>query len=324
MKLHELFNRPLKDGDVGIEIEVEFQKDTPTYKQEGDQVGAWNVISDGSLRNGLEYVSRSPFKVGPTLYPKLTQICDGINSHAVVKDSPRASVHVHVNVGDFTPIQVYTALCLWWMLEDTITLYCGKDTRFNNQFCLRASSAKGVLMRAQQDLAKSAVSHTVFSQLTTENKYTALNPGRLLDLNSLEIRVLGPCTDPNLIGKWAESCHHLIRSATKFKDPEDLYNKFWSYKRDDFIKAVCDPFFLEIITSTPDYYNMIRKCAKNGACVAFFPEKGWDAWQEQVLKVAAGKSNKVKTLLNELNTISSVSFNMPDYIVDSPANFYEE
>lgn len=107
-KVYMLLNKPRKAGLLGVEVEVETLKgELPRIH---DDLAAWNVTHDGSLRGeSAEYVFKEPL-------------------------GPRASVHVHVNVLEMTKQQLDNFLYSYLLLEDVLMSFCGEG-REGNRFC---------------------------------------------------------------------------------------------------------------------------------------------------------------------------------------------
>ena len=114
-----LFDGEDVEGEVGIEIEVEGQ-DLPHVVSR-----YWRTERDGSLKaaEAFEYVLKRPVpradvkKVLTSLEKKWK------SNNAIINDSFRAGVHVHINVRDLTTTQMVTFATLYYIFEETLLNY---------------------------------------------------------------------------------------------------------------------------------------------------------------------------------------------------------
>lgn len=109
---------------VGVEIELEKCKYThiPT--------GTWQAVEDHSLKEqGIEFVT-CPIQV-KYLEAELNRLYSGITSCSI---SSRCSVHVHLNVRDFTMEELTKFLVLYMIFERSLYRFSGD--RWKNNFCV--------------------------------------------------------------------------------------------------------------------------------------------------------------------------------------------
>lgn len=198
-------NRPTS-GTFGIEIETEGQfPGIISHKQ-------WDVKNDGSLRNGLEFVSK-PVKDVRAAVTGIGEVLKA--SGAVLNPSYRCSTHIHYNYQSRTFKDVCALMIAWAALEPLFlrqmppgrdgSIYCmsGYDTGdlpfFFDQFCndIRTSFRLGFRGR---------------------NKYSSLNILRLQDLGTVEFRIFPSSIDPEKIGTWADWIVNLDTLSQKYDD----------------------------------------------------------------------------------------------------------
>lgn len=122
---------PLEDNNIlfGLEIEVENISKIPEFDF------YWRTVKDGSLRNnGREFVS-IPLRANQ-IEPALLYLKDRLAFYGNdYKFSPRTSVHIHMNVRDFTWDRVKTFVLLYAIFEKHFFHLVGK-VRENNIFCV--------------------------------------------------------------------------------------------------------------------------------------------------------------------------------------------
>jgi hypothetical protein len=311
--LSSIYGRPVKSGHVGIEVEVEFEENTSIMTQ---GVGPWLAKEDGSLRHGMEYISRAPFKVGSTLKDKVVALTNELAKFKVVTNSPRTSVHNHVNVLDKTPVEILTAACAYWLVEQPLVQFCGPETRVRNHFCLRLVDAEGMYKRLLYDLTGSK--GTVFASINADTmKYSALNLACLRTLGTLEFRSMRGSVDPDLITLWATGCYELVERATKnFKDPKELMDAFWASSKDQLLPSIVGPELQAIIVNTPGYIKQMRESAEVVSLLAYGIDGEWSEWQDRRCKPAE-KTMKPKSASSILQGLTGSGLNVSPYYLNT-------
>lgn len=201
-------------GEVGLEIEVEGNKllsfdDTPP---------PWGYHEDHSLRGeeNAEYVLAKPIsfsevpKALKKLYGKLK------TKKAVLNDSNRTSVHVHLNCQDFFLNRLTAFLGIYFTLEEILTEWCGEE-RVGNLFCLRAKDAEAIIGWIKRFIASDGK-----APIPDILRYSNLNTHALFKFGSLEIRSLRGSSDPELIETWVSILQRLYEVSDNFPDPRTV------------------------------------------------------------------------------------------------------
>jgi len=212
-KLGQILGKATLVGDVGIEIEVEFNPaPAKLLKLDSD----WFIKGDGSLRGdyGCEFVSCAPVTLD-CLERHINSACSVINSNNFIKDSPRTSVHVHVNCLDKSPIQIYNGLILAWMVEEYLLKKCGKS-RQNNRFCLPIRRAPLLFKNIQNLLMKNPLDLSV---RVNDFKYANVAYHNLDTLGTIEFRGMRGVYDPMILIPWIKLCYNIINAGTAFTNP---------------------------------------------------------------------------------------------------------
>jgi hypothetical protein len=218
-----------KAGEVGIEIEVEgrlLPRAIPKY---------WKAIEDGSLRGeSAEYVLSQPIKRDkvPEALDVLSQTLN--EARAVVNESYRTSVHIHVNHQDITFRQIINEICLYVIFEDMLVEMCGKD-RIGNLFCLRVKDAEFII-----DTLRNAIQRGDYTGLGDNQalKYGAINIAALRNYGSLEYRAFRGTVDPKLINDWVETLLKIKDAALRFDDPQQIVRQFSHLGAQRFVEDV--------------------------------------------------------------------------------------
>lgn len=211
--IRDIFGSRKTEGVVGIEIEVE-GNNLP------QRSAGWNVVPDGSLRNGgLEYVTK-----GAVTLEKLKELLNNLKQlfeehKSVVLDAHRGSVHIHKNVQEKLPEQIFTTLFLWLLVEPLWMNRSG-PTRNGNLFCMSSGGSGEIIPYAKQLLARCR--DGLWYNLWHRGKYSALNTDCLATFGSLEFRTFPSTIDPDRILRWAEWCDKLVEMGCAL-NPDKLY-----------------------------------------------------------------------------------------------------
>lgn len=244
-KLKELYpqreTEANREGIVAIEIEAE------AYNEAFPVIKDWLVENDGSLRYfGMEFKSRKPVKE-TALSSQLDTLIDGVKNIKFVENSPRTSVHVHVNVLGLTPSEIWTAVTAGWLLEPAMFRMCAPK-RSGNLFCLRLQDAKGLFRLIEQDVEESLVEggHFPFNTFRSNAyRYANLNIASVYKFGSLEIRALHGTFDKDLIETWAKMCIAFVHRAKQYGTPEKLFDFVANNGYDAFVKSVLGTDLME-------------------------------------------------------------------------------
>ena len=209
------------DGVVAIEIEAE------SYEEVKPVAEGWVTSDDGSLRYfGLEFKSRNPVKESK-LREHLDTLCKAIDKVRFVENSPRTSVHVHVNVLDLTPSEIWTAVTAGWLLEPAMFKMCD-PMRAGNLFCLRLQDAKGLFDLIETDIEDSFAKNKgvlPFNQFRGNNyRYSNFNLASITKFGSIEVRALHGTFDADLIETWAKMCIGIVHRSKQFGTPQNLFD----------------------------------------------------------------------------------------------------
>lgn len=212
-KVSDYFDRKIPKGDIGIEIEAEFNGVPPP----GFVTDFWKTEQDGSLRNGLEYTSNNPVP-----YKHLR---DALNEFAAktkdfnFRESIRTSVHVHFNAGRLTMKEVFQVAVAYWLFENVLVEPHG-SLRRGNLYCLRAKDADDIVnavcdtIKYLQGVKKIGGFPTV--NLWGDNyRYAALNFAALGKYGSMEFRFMSGTTDTEEIYFWVDLLYQLFTNSVQ-------------------------------------------------------------------------------------------------------------
>lgn len=265
-------------GDVGIEIEVEGDLLPPA-------VGLWKRERDPSLRgpDTGEYVLTRPIPIN-NVGRELTILKDAFVKYgSTFNESPRAGVHVHVNVCDLTFKQVITMVCAYIILEEFFIRYCDKS-RDGNLFCLPTYSASYLLSQIRQTCEKD----DAYIMNTDNIRYASINVNSLFKYGSIEFRSLESTYNFDKIRVWCEMLYKLKVAAQKYADPADLLMSFSKNECVPMINAIMEehaPMFLK----HEDALRVTRGGILRAQDIAF--SRDWSSKNLNIFKKRAGVFN---------------------------------
>lgn len=221
-------NNVAEGAEIGIEIEVE-GRGLPRNGLTG-----WAIHEDGSLRGeSAEYVFRNPEP--RAMVPTRLQLLDAKlrEVNAVVNQSYRTSVHVHMNARNLLIKQIYNWIMLYVICEDILGEFAGNE-RIGNLFCLRAKDAQYFLEQLRQ-----AIERDNITLLRSDNlRYSAVNPLALFNHGSLEFRALRGTTDIEVIQQWVNLLTAIKDAATNFENPIQIVQSFSERGADGFAQNI--------------------------------------------------------------------------------------
>lgn len=203
------------DGTYGLEIETETEKskDYPdkffvTNHETGHfdlpSLPSWIGHEDGSLRNfGMEFVSKKPLSL-VDLRISLLEFKRGTERVNFIKDAPATSIHVHMNITDFSFKELGNLLTTWTLFENVVVEYCGEG-RTSNLFALPnrcAETTTSNVVQMFRGIEKGQKNSMSFQHQST--KYGAINLSSIYKFGSLEFRSMRGTTDIEEILQWVE------------------------------------------------------------------------------------------------------------------------
>lgn len=202
--------------DLGLEIEVEGSGLLNSWRSNP----TWNYHEEGSLRNGAEFVLAKPIKLS-----ELSEAMDQLavlTKSAKIKNSIRTSTHIHVNVLDYTVREVYTALVMYWLVENALVQTQGVN-RIGNLHCLRLCDSEGAIGMIGRELADGVP----FRDIANDNyRYLAVNLAALGKFGTLEFRFFAGMTDPEVTKAWCQAMVQLVRRARTYSSPFEVLRSF--------------------------------------------------------------------------------------------------
>jgi len=211
-------SRPIPDCVVGVEIELEGVTADPS------KFTLWNIVPDGSLRDGIELVSIPVWGTDISLALKEVESYFKSNKPYL---SFRTSVHVHINILDLTNEQLNKFIQLYILYEPALFRMHLEWDRYDNIFCIPARKSYSI----QEGYA------TLFKDLKENSirgnyvgyKYSSMNPNSIATLGTLEFRHMGGTDSVKKIDTWINTLMCLKKSAMSETDVCDYGTVFGSF-----------------------------------------------------------------------------------------------
>lgn len=271
--LSDYFGAYLKRGDVGIEIEIEAEKELPALEEKN-----WRAHKDPSLRgNCMEYVTANPIPLS-TVEDTLSNLFKRIEPSKLIP-SFRTSVHVHKNMLKYSPLQAWNAICAYWILEDLLFNFCG-ESRKHSTFCLRLRDGLAVMEHCLEDL-KGDYPFKSF-KFNDQVRYSGINLSALRKFGSVEFRGMRGTTDMKLVQTWVEELSKLVDvAAVQFEHPEELLDVFFNEDKEKFVSRFLSFNFTEqLFKLDPKWIDTIQDGAERVLPVAYACD--WGKWTKKM------------------------------------------
>lgn len=255
-KLQNLLKREAVAGEYGIEIEVE----GAGLKEM--QTATWVTERDGSLRGNYpdqaaEFVFKKPLAFNESIKAINSLFRSQRTAGARFDFSFRTSIHVHMNMLNYTLPQIYNTIYTYFLVEDVLVEYCGAS-RKANRFCLTANAAEGILDIVKHIFVQGERGIDEIKRLNGDAvRYAALNLHGLRKYGSLEFRAMRGTDDIETIVNWLTALHNLKEFATKYKSVADIHDEFLHQGPKDFLKAVLGDVYEAF--SIPEEEQMLNR-----------------------------------------------------------------
>lgn len=203
---------------IGIELEVE-----GVHRGIPRGTHALAMVQDGSLRDGLEFISRpvSPLSAVHS-HRSLMSMPEAMDFRA----TPRTSTHVHVDVRRLTTAQLLNVLGVYCALEPLLMELCGPE----REQCIYA-----IPWYKSHDIAKMARADLLDGpthMLSNYNKYSALNLQTVLRLGTLEFRQAPAFLETADLARWIMTVLKVVRRGVHYTPDDTMarclagYNSF--------------------------------------------------------------------------------------------------
>ena len=237
------YKEPQHKGIFGIEIEAEGRDMRAVHTR------YWHSEDDGSLRGHYpesrsEFVLNAPI-TAKEVVPALNELVAALKG-ATFDFSFRTSVHVHMNVQDFTHNQILNMVYTYMLLEEPLMTYCGKS-RKANRFCLRLGDAEG-LMDVVERMVKDG--EFMYAHCNDNCRYSAINLAALNKYGSIEFRGMRGNMDIDVIQTWTRALGAIHAYAAAQESPTQI--------REHLEKAGPRKFIADVLGDVAGAFNYPR------------------------------------------------------------------
>lgn len=264
--IHQYLKLPGKliKADVGIEVEVEMKKyNVYLHDLDSDDDRRlnewWTFKPDYSLKkNGVEFVSRPLYSDEVTT--ALQTLDDSIQLETTYSyeelfyNSVRASTHIHINMQEYTMLDFFKLLAVYYPLENLLLKYCG-DSREGNLFCLRFCDVDNI----QSALINYIKSGSLGNLFTDALRYSAFNFQSLFKFGTVEFRTLRTPQDLSTIAEWVDILLAFRSKATSITSFTDIPYKISGMGAEYWAREMLGNDFVDKYK----YPNMDRDIIKN-------------------------------------------------------------
>jgi hypothetical protein len=288
--LFEVFKRQKKVADVGIEIEIE-GAGLP------ESVSHWSAKSEGSLQQGLEYITK------PIKAENVKQYVDHLKAVLggyTVKNTYRCSTHIHVNMLPEAVEDILGYYVVFSMFEPLLLSLCGNQ-RDGNLFCM-SSYDTGDLTDSFDQMCRAFEMIDQYGFGYERGKYSSLNSGRLADLGTLEARCFPMSLDGTQVADWVG---WLLRMRDMVRaEPDKTFRSLWKNVRQN-PTWYANIIFGQAIYTIPNHVSLVDF----GTECAYELTKVLKKYRNKTAEEAPQKKDRPKKGLGSINTLSAAAIN---------------
>lgn len=309
--------RKRQTGRFGIEIETEVPTpsdhsknidfDENPWRMKGESL--WTPTSDNSLRNfGVEFILTDPLSLDG-VKKALEEFDKRFSGTPFIKDAPGTSVHVHVNIQDFTVTEIANFCTIWTLFENLLIEFCG-ETRRSNLFALPSRCSEGNVKLAVELFEYIERTKNLYRIDEGYGKYAALNLCCLYSLGSLEVRSFRGCTDGEKIFEWVRILNRISEASKRFDNPHSILDMYQSRSLDLLFNIFDDETDL-LIGEIESPQSFIERNLYYAARIAD-SVYSWEVLEDSLVEKASkggsqatrGKKAGVEVTLNEVGEIN--------------------
>lgn len=215
---------PFLGKDFGVEVELE---GPDIYHRCSSHLSSfekhnWIVTSDGSLRDGVEFVSAEPVPHDDVALHTENVYNILVDKDITFRSSDRTGVHTHMNVNDFDSVDLVKFLVCYYILEEALVSLCG-EKRQGNHFCLRAVDAEFIIHNIYRAISDRDISSLGRDQV----RYSALNLNSLFKFGTVEFRAIHTTENfHETIPPITDILYQLKQNSLSFSKPRDILEYF--------------------------------------------------------------------------------------------------
>jgi hypothetical protein len=206
---------------VGLEHEMEGARDSVF----SSSLSKWNIMQDGSLRNGgVEFVLKQP-EGGASLEAAIDELSTFLGDNSRLHGNDRTSTHLHVDVRSLSAQQLLLFFVVYTTFENLLFNMCDQSRKENN-FCVPIRKNQHQL-RSLREFAKDVNNLRVARNLAHgEYRYCAMNLASLARFGSLEFRMRELLVDKEALSIWINAFLNIRSFVESFASltPAQFFN----------------------------------------------------------------------------------------------------
>lgn len=253
---------------VGIEIEGEFAYGTCDALP---KLESWRTDSDGSLRQGIEFISRI-LSYGAATNSAIDEFYEVIDDMAL-KGSVRTGTHVHVDCRDLTIPKIYDVVVSYILCEPLLLDYSGamrKECIYCIPWFQAPLNVKSLIrVNNKEDFNTFNISgmEQMFSMIRDMNKYSAFFLGPLSGYGTVEFRSAPTWTKPEPLRAWVDACRTVVGLGCEYTGLElcDLFDSMGSEKfYAEYIPSLKASEDIDKVVDTTDVLHLAERLAESG------------------------------------------------------------
>lgn len=221
----------------GIEVEVEGHRLPVGFGEES----VWRPVGDGSLRDGIEYLFKSPLDYDDSV-SALIELKDVLSEDKrVVEFSFRTSIHVHMNCLHLTHNQISNLIYSLVLLEPVLINLSGEG-RSHNRFCLTTCDAESQVSFLSKFIngikQGEEFPRMIFDLNEDMNKYSAVNIVPLRSKGTVEVRTMRGNINITLLTYYLTLLNKTYDWAVKQESPLAIYEQASALGARDFLSGI--------------------------------------------------------------------------------------
>lgn len=203
---------------IGIELEVE-NFETSIHVAQDQLHPEWVMHSDGSLRNGVEWVLSGPLS-GADLATAIDKFFDQQYSYTM---SERTSTHIHVNASDDMSVdQFRNIFTIMYLIEPAVFRWADENRKWCG-YCqpLTDFTPSRLAQILNEDDSEAAFTQAVRGNANND-RYYGLNVAAYAKHGTLEFRYF-PCTNNKAtLVDWVQFVMEVKRTGLRFEGPDTI------------------------------------------------------------------------------------------------------
>lgn len=301
---------PLPSCSMGVEVEVE--NCSPRFR-EIIHSGIWITAEEGMLRNnGREFVFAQPL-FGKDMVDAIQFLDNKIEEHRQNRESyifsHRTSVHVHIDVRDMEPGQLFSMLMYYIVFERPMFNWLYRQSgvdRSESPFCVPYFNSPddyiglfNNLFRLQQYDDPDMQMELFHNFARQGQRYSAVNFSSTNNLGTLEFRQMHGTSDSTEILTWVKMIQTLKLRGMEMPNPEpdEMIQAISAHGPENFTRQFFGDELAEELLSVSNHNEIFQGVRRAQDMVHYF---SMQELQNPLLRQVVGTEMFLRGLSNQL------------------------